>query len=246
MTGKRGGKRGAGKRKTWRPKKGRAPRRSKYEVSERASLTEVSVPNMSGQGTPTANVNFMSYNISLNVSTRARDVARGYQFYRIKRITYVIKPLVDTFTAAGALGGPSIPYLYYMIDRVKQFQNGFTIDQLKAMGAKPRRLDEKTLTFSYTPSVLTETYDNTPGANAAVQYKLSPWLPCKDTSQVGVWNPNTTDHQGVVWRVQQDVGTAQQYVIERRIQFEFKKPAVPTMTGVPEVVPIEADADVLV
>lgn len=226
-----------------KPRRGgrKVVRKSKYEVKEYASMTEVSAPIP----TPLTNQNYATYNISLASLTRARDVAKGYQFYRIKRITYLIKPLSDTFNAQGlAPGGSSatVPYLYYMIDRTRLFQNGFTIDQLKAMGAKARRLDDKTLSFSYTPNVLTDTYDNTANANLAVQYKLMPWLPTKDITGVGLWNPNTTDHLGIVWRVEQVGGTPIGYQLERRVQVEFKKPAVPTTVVTPEDVPIDADA----
>lgn len=230
---KKGGKKGA---------KGGKRGRKGYEVKEIASLTEVQAPI----ATPLANQNYATYNLSLASLTRARDVAKGYQYYRIKRVTYVIKPLSDTFNAQGlAPGGSaaSVPYLYYMIDRTRLFQAGFTIDQLKAMGAKARRLDDKTLTFSYTPSVLTETYDPTALANGAVQYKMMPWLPTKDINQAGLWNPNTTDHTGVVWRVEQVSGTAIGYQLERRVQVEFKKPAIPTLIAEGENPPIETDPD---
>lgn len=236
--GKRGGKRGMkGKRSV--------PRRSKYEVEEKGSLTEVQAPI----ATPLANQNYSTYNISLASLTRARDVAKGYQYYRIKRITYVIKPLSDTFNAQTLAPGGSaatVPYLYYMIDRTRLFQGGFTIDQLKQMGAKARRLDDKTLTFSYTPSVLTETFDNTANANLAVQYKLMPWLPTRDITNVGVWNPNTTDHCGIVWRVEQVGGTPIGYQLERRVQVEFKKPAITALAASVEDVPIDTDAELVV
>lgn len=235
MGGKRkGGKRGAAKPRRRMP---RVPRVSKYEAREIASLTEV-------QATPTlveTNKNYSQYNLSLASTTRAQDVAKGYQYYRIKRVTYVIKPLMDTFVQnpPGGNTNASVPYLYYMIDRTRMFKAGFSVDQLRAMGAKPRRLDDKTLTFSFTPSVLTETFDPTANANGAVQYKLSPWLPTKDIEQVGIWNPNTTDHLGVVWRVDQAVGTTIGYQLERRIQIEFKKPAIPTAPSSELEVPVD-------
>lgn len=225
--GKKAAKRGGRKRAV-------KPRRNlKGNVPEKASMTEI-------QQTPgqlATNVSYASYNVSLASLTRARDVAKGYQFYRIKRVTYVLKPTQDTFVQ----GGNSVPYLYYMIDRVKQFAAGFTVDQLKAMGAKARRVDDKIITFSFTPSVLTETYDNTVAANTAVQYKMAPWLPCKDTSQVGIWNPNTTDHLGIVWRLEQVLGAATAYNVERHIEVEFKKPAIPTAALSSEDVPSDFD-----
>lgn len=234
--GKRGGKR-AGKA-SGRARKGRVGvRRRGFNEPEKASLTEV-IPT----GAPlAANQNYSNYNLSLANLPRAQNIAKGYQYYRIRRITYVIKPCQDTFLP----GQNSVPYLYYMVDRTKQFVNGFTLDQLKAMEAKPHRLDDKTISFSMTPSVLTETFDNTGGANTAVQYKMSPWLPTKDIAQVGVWNPNTTDHMGIVWRVEQSftTGGASAYVLERRVEIEFKKPSIPTAALGAEDVPQELDVD---
>lgn len=235
-----------GKKNLKRGKKGMRSRRPRFArkrvmkagVPERASCTEI-LPAL----TASSNQNYSSYNISLASCVRARDIAKGYQFYRIKRVTYVIKPELDTFIS----GGPTLPYLYYMIDRTKQFVNGFTLEQLLSMGAKPRRLDDKTLEFHYIPSVLTETYDATAGATPFVQYKLKPWLPTKDISQVGVWNPNTTDHLGVVWRVAQRLtgGQVVTYSIERRVEIEFKKPSTSTAPAGEEDVPREVDPDVL-
>lgn len=222
-------------------RKGKAQQRrgrSKYEEKEVASLTEV-VPTT----LQFSNTTLSSYNLSLASLTRAIDVAKGYQFYRIRRVTFLIKPLKDTFV--GGSGGPtesSIPYLYYMIDRTRLFQAGFSVDQLKAMGAKARRLDDKTIMFSYTPSVLTETFDNTALANQAVQYKLSPWLPTRDINSASVWNPNTTDHQGIAWVVETLFGDPLRYSIERRVQVEFKKPAIPILIESTSVPPVDFDA----
>lgn len=203
------------------PRRRPAARRSKYEVREQASLTEVISP----QTTLNANQNYSSYTLNLASLPRASLVAKGFQYFRIKRITYVIKPFADTF-APGALA--NVPYLYYMIDRTKQFVNGFTTENLRNMGAKARRVDDKTITFSYTPSVLTETFDDS--GVVPVQYKLMPWLPTRDmTSLPGVWTPSIVDHLGVVWTVEQLLATSPVgYTIERRIQVEFKKPQVPT------------------
>jgi len=228
---RKGGRKG---RKVMKKGAKRPAVRRGFNQKEQASLTEItSAPLV------VANQNYSSYNLSLSSMTRAVEVAKGYQYYRIKRVTYVLKPNYDTFQLGGGTGS-TVPYLYYMIDRTRQFQAGFTINQLKAMGAKPRRFDEKTLSFSFTPNVLTETFDNTALANGAVQYKLMPWLPTKDINAgVGVWNPNTTDHLGVVWRVDQLTGTAVSYTLERRVEIQFKKPAVPTSIIIATDVPLD-------
>lgn len=217
----------AGARK-WRSK------RQNRGVREWATMTESGVP-----GTLAPNTAYKSYNLSLAMCPRAINVAKSYQFYRIKRVTYVIKPNADTFISGQT---SSIPYLYYMIDRTQQFQNAVSPDMLRAAGAKPRRLDEKTITFSYTPSVLQLAYDNTAGAATNVAYKVGPWLPTKDIAQVGVWNPNTTDHQGVVFYIE-NVGGNIGFTFERRFEIEFKKPIVPALTGL-ERPPEDLDPDV--
>lgn len=211
--------------------KGRIPfrrnvRRSKFELPERATLTEVLTPG----SLLNCNSPYTDYDMSLSVLPRASDVAKGYQYYRIKRITYVFRPLSDTFNAQGLAPGGSVatvPYLYQMVDRTRLFQWGFTASSLKIAGAKARRLDDKVITFSYTPSVLTQTFDNVPSQTAA-QYKLCPWLPVRDTNQIGVFAPSTIDHSGMVWIVSQDgTTTPSGYAIERRVQVEFKKPCLP-------------------
>lgn len=209
-----------------RQKKMRVPRGpSNVDVPERASMTEIFASQ-----TLQTNANYSSYNISLAQCPRAQNLGKAYQYFRIKSVTYVLKPLMDTFTS----GGVTVPHLYYLIDRTRQFQNGFTLDQLKAAGAKPHRLDEKIIEFHYKPSVLTDTFDNTAGAQTFVQYKLSPWLPCKDIAQVGVWNPSTIDHTGIVWRVEQTNGPIG-FNFERRVELEFKKPALSAVPGDLEV-----------
>lgn len=191
----------------------------KRGVKEWASMTESVVP-----GTLAPNTNYASYNLSLAQLPRAINVAKSYQYYRIKRVTYVIKPNSDTFTPGVTTG---LPYLYYMIDRTQQFQSGFTVDMLRSAGAKPRRVDEKTIEFSYTPSVLNLTYDATVGSAANVSYKMCPWLPTRDIAQVGVWNPNSTDHQGIAFHIQSDGGGAGLgFSFERRFEIEFKKPII--------------------
>lgn len=233
---KKSSKKGGARKRQYRPKRSSRVSRG-GNLPERATLTETF-----GSFNGVTNTNYSSYNLSLSQCTRASIVAQGYQYFRIKRVTYVIKPSMDTFVS----GGPSVPYLYYMIDRTRQLQNGFTVDQLKSMGAKPRRIDDKTVQFHYSPSVLTDTFDNNVGANQFVQYKVSPWLPTREiNSAIGVWNPSTIDHTGIAWVVQQDLTQEQPvaYMLERRVEIEFKKPSVPTPPPGVSQVPIDLDAD---
>jgi len=208
------------------PRKRRAVRKAirrprRYNMPEKASLTEV-LQSLEKQ----SNTNYGVYNVSLSSLNRAQNVAKGYQYFRIKRVKIVFKPQMDTFTA----GGVTVPYLYYMIDRTQQFKGAFTLEMLKASGAKARRLDDKSVTLSWTPSVLTETYDDTPLATTAAQYKMSPWLPCKEINNIAVWNASTVDHHGICWRVE-TLGGNIGYSIDRIVEIEFKKPYVPPPVG---------------
>ena len=110
----------------------------------------------------TTNQVYNIYNTQLSSNVRAVSVAQAYQFYRIKRITLKFSPLQDTFSGTGT----TVPYLYCMIDRTKNLANQNTVSALKKLGCKPRRLDDKMLTFSWRPSVLIGTYDSLPPARS--------------------------------------------------------------------------------
>lgn len=223
--GAKGRKRGAAKRAPRRRNIPRGPR--KAGVSEWASLTETKPFALLNTGQM-----YQNYNVQLSSFPRASLVAKGYQLYRIKRIEFRISPLQDTFAGAGT----SIPYLYYMIDRVRNLQAANNVLPLKRTGAKPRRLDDKIVKFSYTPSVLTGNFDSQPpagqGTTQFVSYKMAPWLNTRDSETIGAWNPDTTDHQGIVFIVENFGGATIAYKCEMVVEFQFKKPSF-------EVVPLE-------
>lgn len=186
---------------------------------------------------------YNSYNLQLSSFQRAVIVAQAYQYYRIKRVTYKFSPLSDTF-AAGS--GTTVPYLYFMIDRLSQLQAVSTASQLRAMGAKPKRLDDKMLTWSYAPSILQAGFDGAPpigqSSTQFVQHKVSPWLSCRDAQgPLGVWTPDSTDHLGCVWLVENSGGATVQYKCERIIEFEFKKPSFTVLAGPNDPPPVEVE-----
>lgn len=211
----------------------RAPR--KAGVAEWASLTETKPFQLLNTGQM-----YQNYNVQLGSFPRASLVAKGYQLYRIKRVEFRISPLQDTFAGAGT----SIPYLYYMIDRVRNLQAANTVIPLKRAGAKPRRLDDKIVKFSYTPSVLSGNYDSQPPVGQSttqfVSYKMAPWLNTRDSDTLGVWNPDTTDHQGIVFIVENSGGATIAYKCEMVVEFQFKKPSfeVTPTEGLPAPVDI--------
>jgi hypothetical protein len=82
----------------------------------------------------------------------------------IYTISLIVSPLFDTF-ASGA--GVSVPNIYFQVDRTRTITNIRTPQEFKALGCKPHRLDDKSLTFQWKPSVLNSTIDS--GPDLAVQ-----------------------------------------------------------------------------
>jgi len=213
----KGGKRAA-KRGGRKPQK----RRAKRTVAELASLSVTRAFSLL-----TTNQTYRLYDVQLSQFARAVNVAKGYQLYRIKNVKIMASPLADTF-APGS--GTSIPYLYFQVDRTRNLDNIRTATEFKQLGCKPHRMDDKIVTFQYRPSVLNPTLDvAAPVASVFNQYKISPWLRCQDEAGApGVWNPDTTDHQGIVMLMENAGGADVAWKIEVVVEFEFKKPSYPT------------------
>lgn len=226
--GKRGAVKGKGKRHAHKMRSS-----NRRGVPERATCTETtSIADLN------MNTSYNAYNASLSSTTRAVVIAQGYQYYRIKSIKYILRPQFDTFISNGATG--TVPYLYYMIDRTKQLVNLNSDSKFRALGAKPHRVDDKTITFQYKPSVLNSALDGGNLSNAFVQYKVSPWIPTRDTTS-SVWVANSTDHQGIVWGVFANASPpGMTYGLERVIEFEFCKPARDLSLGEGEVPSVPA------
>lgn len=155
---------------------------------------------------------------------RAVSVASAYQHYRIKKVTLTIKPTFDTFL--GGASGTKM-HLYHMIDKSGSVPTNIALEGLKAMGAKPKELDENNRVISWRPSVLESVMYAAGGVGAASssKYKISPWLTTTaDNVSPGVFAPSGVDHLGVYWYVEQLNTSGTQYQCEVEVQFEFKKP----------------------
>lgn len=191
-------------------------------VAERASLSVTRSFSLLS-----SNQSYRFYDVQLSQYARAVNVAKGYQLYRIKNVKMVCSPLADTFQAGA---GTSVPYLYFQIDRTRNLENIRTAQEFKQLGCKPRRLDDKIVNFQYKPSVLNTTLDNAATQGGVFnQYKIAPWIRCRDeTGAPGVWNPDTTDHQGVVFFLENSGGAEINWKIEVTVEFEFMKPSYPT------------------
>jgi len=197
-------------RKT-KPRRQRRRRTNNRNVSEWASLSCKQTITAPGADFACNNMYNLRGVLRLSGFTRAEEVAKAYQFYRIKSVKVTYKFPFDTF----APGNVARPNFYYVIDKAQALSNLSTLESLKNMGARPRPCDEKPMSVSWAPSVLSEV-DAVGGAQPA-QYKISPWLSTAHDS---------VNHEGVFWYAEQVLfgGTAQIYHAELELQFEFKKP----------------------
>lgn len=232
-------------------KKKSAPRRRGYgrrrgyrrpqSVSEWASCTEsVALSNITGLAYNMNQPYALNGTCLAQFINRAVPVAQAYQHYRIKRIMLEFKPQVDTFIPEpGAAGvGSFVPNMFYIINKSGSVPPNATVDNLRAMGAKPIRFDERTIKVAWRPSVLQE--------NAGVlgdvgsSYKISPWCSTNaSANQPGAWNPSTVQHLGISWFINRPGvlpgGFAEfTYDIQITVDFQFKKPLVKVLSTSPE------------
>lgn len=226
---KKGGKKGA-KKSTFRKSK---------DVPDWASISckrSIAPPVQPGQPQVyQTNTLYSLMNTQLVDYPRAVQVAGAFQHFRIKKITLTFKPTFDNFLAAG--GAVSKPNIYFMIDKSGAVPTNISLEGMKAMGCKPRQLDEHNRLISWRPSVLESTMYAGGGAgnSSASKYKISPWLTTSaNITSPGVFQANGTDHLGVYWFVDQlaNPNNIYTYTCEVEVQFEFKKPLTNILASV--------------
>lgn len=224
---RRGGKKVGGRRKRVYRRAYRAPR----GVPEWASCTEsASLQNITGVPAYTMNQMYALNGTNLTqYINRALPISANYQHYRIKRIMLEFKPQMDTFqNTAGAAGtGLLVPNFFYMINKSGSIPANPTPDNLRSMGAKPIRFDEKTIKVAWRPSVLQENQGVL--GDLGFGYKISPWL--STVQQSAPPGPSTVQHLGIYWIVSRPgilpAGFAElTYDIQITVEFQFKKPLV--------------------
>lgn len=226
--GRKGGRRPAGRRRPAR----------RTNTPEYASLSvKRSINDGGNQFSSNRLYNLM--NVQLADYPRAVQVARAYQHYRISRIAITFKPTLDTFASLPGPGNSSSkPRLYYMIDKAGAVPTNISLEGLKAMGARPRDLDERAIVVSWKPSVLEATMFQ-PGVatTAPSKYLLSPWLNTTSIPvQPGVFVPSGIDHLGLYWYCDMLIDqVGYQYSVEVEVQFQFKKPLTDILSSVPAV-----------
>lgn len=190
----------------------------------------------------TANTPYQLFNFSLSNSDRAVAIAKGYQFYRIPLVEITFKASVDTYA-----GSSSVPHLYYMVDRANTFPTGTDLDTIKGAGAKPHRLDDKTIVCRFKPAVHLVSDDSAGGpapvAETAGMVKVSPWLPTNgNAGEPSAWTPNSVDHRGLVFCVEQVIaGNISVGTMEVVVHYEFKKALWQPKTSDPSLYKIDLD-----
>lgn len=249
--GKKGGRRAAAKRSARRTKK--------YNSGDFARVQHVlqnELPiNATGNGSAgSPSLVYQLYNFALSNSPRATAVAQGFQEYRISKIELFVKACADTFDSNGVGTGlsPSVPHFLYMIDKTATLlNNGSTSQTLKQAGAKPIRLDDKTIYIKWKPSVQIGSTEVIPGpapvAELSATYKTSPWLTTNaNAAEPGSpWAVNSVDHMGISFAAEQPRGPVPTQVasVSIRITYEFRKPLWYTAPAAPGNEPVKVDMD---
>jgi len=174
----------------------------------------------------TINTMYVNRKFELADFPRASAIASNYASFKITRITMRFFPQTDTFA-----GSQGVPTFYSMLDKHGAIPLNITLENLKQMGAKGRRFDDKTVSVSWRPAVLVSALQETgaPGVIGSAQYKLSPTLTTSATAYNPSlpWSPSTIDHLGIFWYVDQLAPTGEnQYKVEVEAQFQFMRPLV--------------------
>jgi len=205
----------------------RRPVRRRANVSEWASCSAVRSLPTKLYGTM---YNYM--NIQLADFDRPSTIAEGYQQFRIKNVKLTFKPSFDTFTSSGT---SQKPYLYYMLDKTGSIPTGVTIDGLKTLGAKPKNFDEKPVTVTWAPTVLTNVGVNnslTPPLGNQNKPIRTPWLTTGQNPQSPTWTPNNVDHLGIYFIADGGGLAGGSYEVDVEVQFQFRKPNFSNADGI--------------
>lgn len=161
---------------------------------------------------------------------RARAVCEQFALYRIAKVVFKYKPNADTFVSnggfVGGAGAATVPYLYWKMNRFADNPAAWAVQDLKDMGAKPFRFDDKTVTVAYKPNILTSIES---GGSDSGQIKMTPWLNTDDASETAAFAPSTTEHYGHFYWVDCAVngnGATPVGTVDVTIYYEFKNPRV--------------------
>jgi len=215
----------------------RMPMYRKIRGGHIREMASAQYSSLSAPMLPNASV-YAFRNFSLSgAGERVQSIAQAYQFYRITRVTWEVRPAYDTFAASSSGSPTSVPQLYWCMDKEGSFTGNTTLQTLKSAGCKPLRLDDKIIRKSFKPAVL-QAVALAPGSQAddpslvLGSKRISPWLPTNANAYVtqsppAPWDVSTVDHLGLLLAIDQDVGvntSSPAAYVSFTVEFEFKKP----------------------
>lgn len=227
-----------------RPKKSSRPRRRARPSARKQRRLNNNVPEQASNSElyeitgMTSNTPYLDIEQNLRDYARASSIASNYQMFRIRQVKYTFKPRYDTF-AASTTGDNGIPHLYYMVDRAGALPTNTGILQLKAMGAKPHRFDDKPIIVKYKPGVQLQGDAGTGFTGVGTKPMISPWLNTNQQPDQPNWVASVTNHLGLYWYLEANNlagdGTYE-YDCSVEVQFEFKKASFPSPVSQPVAV----------
>jgi len=208
------------------------PRSGGVREAASAQFTTINQQLLPAQASGGGVYSFRNFSLS-GASNRVQNIAAAYQEYRIKKVTWQVKPFFDTYPAPTSATAPTVPHLYWRVDKLGAFNADTTLNTLKASGCRPIRLDDKMITKSFRPAVLqgvAQAQTVTAGQPQLVlgSYRVSPWLPTNAnvyTQGNTSWVASTIDHLGLLIAVDCDViSFSSVATINFTVEFEFRKP----------------------
>jgi len=230
------------KRKVIRRRYGRKPRVARSMAGTRADRAVVKQTLSGIAGNTSYNSIYKAYNISLASADRAIQVANAYQEFRIKYVEMRFKPSVNMYQGLPTNNG-SLPYLHFLIDKTGTMnQGGLNFNILRDAGVKAFNFTrEKIVRFKPACVLSTTDAQGIVNTNKFQKPMVSPWLATNangaNSGQTG-FSPNSTDHFGIVWGVQQEtqIGSSPPYImsydVDITIVYEFRKPRGLASSGV--------------
>lgn len=163
--------------------------------------------------------------VDLSLFDRATDIADNFQEYRITKLDFKYTPLFDTYIDASGNVGITLPTLYHK-RHVYPSPPSFGLPYLVSLGAKPIRIDDKIVKYSYVPNVLL-TGNGFGTAGALLQKpQFKPWLSTHQTIGSNIVM-DATPHQGHALFIFQKTTAGVNSPIcsyEVTAHFEFRKP----------------------
>jgi len=167
------------------------------------------------------------------VGTRPQAVAPNFGLYRIAKVIFKYKPYYDTYTPGIVNSIPgnnyitTVPVLYWKMNRFADAPANFTAQNMRDLGARPFRLDDKTVTVAYKPNILLASAS---GGSDSGQLKMTPWLNTDNAPDTPAFAVSTTQHYGHFFYIEANLvnTSTQPYVasLDITIVYEFKNPRV--------------------